>query len=90
MLTMGYLVYKCEECGRFLLSDGGSFLAHKKMQHQKSSYGKSKVVAIIESREKKYEFRDIPHDQREKWVKDNGTVKHKKVKGLDTEVYVIG
>jgi len=89
-LTMGYLVYKCEECSKFLLSDGGSFLAHKKMQHHKSGYGESKVVAIIKSREKKYEFRDTPQRQREKWIKDNGMVMHKKVKGSEKEVYVIG
>ena len=88
-LTMGYLVYRCEECSKFLLSDGGSFLAHKKMQHHKSSYGKSKVVAIIESREKKYEFRNTPQEQREKWIKDNGILKHKKLKESDIEVYVI-
>jgi hypothetical protein len=89
VFTMGYLVYRCEECVRFLLSDGGSFLAHKKMKHRMPGYGESRVVAIIESREKKYEFRDTPQEHREKWIKDNGMLKHVKLKGLDTEVYVI-
>ena len=89
VLSMGYLVYRCEECGKFLLSDGGSFLAHKKMQHNKPGYGKSKVVAIIESREKKYDFRDTPQEQREKWIKDNRMLRREKVKGSDTEVYII-
>jgi hypothetical protein len=86
---MGYLVYRCEECGKFLLSDGGSFLAHRKVHHNKQGYGKSKVVAVIERRDKKYEFRDIPKEQREEWIKNNGTLKRRRVKGTDTEVYVI-
>lgn len=89
VLRMGYLVYRCEECGKFLLSDGGSFLAHKKMQHHRSGYGESKVVAIIEGREKKYELRDTPQEQREKWIKDNGIAKQKTVKRSNMEVYVI-
>lgn len=86
---MGYLVYMCEECGKLLLSEGGSFLAHRKMQHNKQGYGESKVVAVIESREKKYEFRDVPKEQREEWIKNNGTLRRRRVKGSDTEVYVI-
>ena len=86
---MGYLVYRCEECGKFLLSDGGSFLAHRKAQHNKQGYGISKVVAVIESREKKYEFRDVPKEKREEWIKNNGTLSHMRVKGSDAKVYVI-
>lgn len=89
VMTMGYLVYRCEECGKLLLSDGGSFLAHKKMQHNKQGYGKSKIVVVIEGRAKKYEFRDTPQQQREKWIKDNGMLKHMRVKGSDAQVYVI-
>lgn len=86
---MGYSVYRCEECGKFLLSDGGSFLAHKKVQHNKNGYGESKVVAIIESRERKYEFRDTSQKQREDWIKKNGRVENRKVKGSTIKVYTI-
>jgi hypothetical protein len=57
---MGYSVYKCDECGKLILADGGAFLAHKKSKQNSPGYGKSKVVAIIPYKEKKYEFRDIP------------------------------
>ena len=57
---MGYSVYKCDECGKLILADGGAFLSHKKSKQNSPGYGKSKVVAIIPYKEKKYEFRDIP------------------------------
>jgi hypothetical protein len=83
---MGYKVYKCDECGFLILSDGGAFLAHKKTKHNLSGYGKSKVVAIIENREKKYEFRDVPQEKREEWIKTNGKLKpHKE----QEQVYMI-
>jgi len=72
---MGYSVYRCDECGALLLADGGAFLAHKKRKHGSSGYGGSKVVAVILSREKKYEFRDVPQEERWKWVKTNGVAK---------------
>ena len=83
---MGYLVYKCDECGKLILSDGGAFLAHKKSKHNSSGYGKSKVVAIILDKEKKYEFRDIPQEKREEWIKTNGVPKLLKE---NNHVYVI-
>jgi len=83
---MGYLVYKCDECGMLLLADGGAFLAHKKTKHDSPGYGRSKLVAVIADREKKHEFRDVPQAKRERWIKANGKLKPHK----DREyVYVI-
>jgi len=83
---MGYSVYTCDECGAILLADGGAFLAHKKTKHNSRGYGRSMVVAVIENREKKYEFRDVPQEKREEWIKTNGILKPmKERKG----VYVI-
>jgi hypothetical protein len=72
---MGYSVYRCDECDALLLADGGAFLAHKKTKHNSRGYGRSKVVAVIENREKKYEFRDVPQEKREGWIKTNGILK---------------
>jgi len=71
---MGYTVYECYECGALILSDGGAFLAHKKTRHNSRGYGKSNVLAVIQSREKKYEFRDIPQEKRMEWIKANGVL----------------
>lgn len=88
-MIVGYLVYRCDECGKLLLADGGAFLAHKKKQHNSQGYGESKVVAVIETREKKYEFRDTKQNQREEWLKKNGIIKHVRVRKSDVQVYVI-
>jgi hypothetical protein len=42
---------------------------HKKIAYRSGGYGESKVVATIESRSKKYEFRDVPQEEREIWIK---------------------
>jgi len=84
---MGYLVYRCDECGALILSDGGAFLAHKKTKHNSHGYGRSKVFAVIEDREKKYEFRDISQEKREKWIEANGKLKPYKEHEY---VYLIG
>ncbi len=90
---MGYYIYRCDECGLLILVDGGAFLAHKKTKHNSRGYGRSKVVAIINGREKKYEFRDAPQDKRMEWIKANGVLKPLKLKSLsreeDTYVYTI-
>ena len=72
---MGYLVYRCDECGALLLADSGAFLAHKKTKHDSRGYGGSKVVAMIARRERKYEFRDVPQEERWEWIKTNGVLK---------------
>lgn len=69
---MGYSVYRCDECGALLLADGGAFLAHKKRKHGSRGYGGSKVVAVILNRERKYEFRDVPQEERWEWIEANG------------------
>ncbi len=75
---MGYKVYRCDECGALLLADGGAFLAHKKTKHNSRGYGGSKVVVVITDRERKYEFRDVPQEKREEWIKANGKLKPQK------------
>lgn len=72
---MGYSVYRCDECGALLLADGGAFLAHKKRKHGSRGYGGSEVVAVILSRGRKYEFRDVPQEEKWKWIKTNGVAK---------------
>lgn len=89
MRTMGFVVYRCDECGKLILADGGAFLAHKKMQHDSRGYGKSMAVAVIESRERKYEFRDVPQEKRERWIKANGKLGRVTVRGSDVEAYVV-
>ena len=84
---MGYKVHKCDECGAVLLADGGAFLAHKKTKHNSRGYGGSKVVAVITDRERKYEFRDVPQEKREEWIKANGKLKPQKEHEY---VFVIG
>jgi hypothetical protein len=86
---MGFVVYRCDECGKLILADGGAFLAHKKMQHGSRGYGKSEPMAVIESRERKYEFRDVPQDKRERWIKANGTQREVTVRGADVKAYVL-
>lgn len=89
---MGYLVYKCDECGFLILADGGSFLAHKKTKHNSQGYGKSKLMAVIGSRERKYEFRDVPQEKREEWIKANGTLRPQasnSEKGKSDHIYVV-
>lgn len=86
---MGFVVYRCDECGKLILADGGAFLAHKKVQHGSRGYGKSQAVAVIESRERKYEFRDVPQEQRERWIKTSGTLERVKVRGSDAKAYVV-
>ncbi len=83
---MVYRIYKCDECDALILSDGGAFLAHKKTKHNSRGYGRSKVVAVITSRERKYEFRDVPQEKREEWIKANGKLKRHKEQEY---VYVI-
>lgn len=83
---MGYRVFRCDECGALILADGGAFLAHKRTRHRSRGYGRSKVVAIIADREKKYEFRDIQQEKREEWIKANGVLKPLKERQY---VYVI-
>lgn len=83
---MGYRVFRCDECGALILADGGAFLAHKRTKHGSRGYGRSKVVAIIADREKKYEFRDIQQEKREEWIKANGVPKPLKERQY---VYVI-
>jgi len=85
---MGYRVYKCDECGALILADGGAFLAHRKTKHNNRGYGKSKVVAIIADREKKYEFRDVAQEKREEWIKANGELKPQ-IKKSVAHIYVI-
>lgn len=86
---MGFVVYRCDECSKLILADGGAFLAHKKVQHGSRGYGKSEAVAVIEGREKKYEFRDVPQDERERWIRTNGTLKRVSVRGSDAKAYVV-
>lgn len=96
---MGYLVYKCDECGAVILADGGAFLAHKKKRHNSRGYGRSKIVAIIRGRERKYEFRDVAPEERERWIEANGVPKSLEAKSErehantsnneDDHVYVI-
>lgn len=83
---MGYSVCKCDEFGKLILADGGAFLAHKRTKHNSQGYGKSKIVAIILDKEKKHEFRDIPQEKREEWIKTNGVLKLLKE---NNHVYVI-
>lgn len=87
--NMGFVVYRCDECGKLILADGGAFLAHKKMRHGSRGYGKSKPLAVIESREKKYEFRDVPQHERERWIKANGKLRRVTVRGFDVKAYVV-
>jgi hypothetical protein len=87
---MGFVVYRCEICGKFILADGGAFLAHRKMQHSSRGYGESELVAVIGSRERKYEFRDVPQEQREQWIKTNGTLKTVSIRGSGVKVHVVG
>jgi len=84
---MGYKVYKCDECDVLLLADGGAFLAHKKTKHNSRGYGRSKVVAVIRDRKRKYEFRDVPQEKREEWIKANGKREPQKEHGY---IFVIG
>jgi hypothetical protein len=86
---MGFVVYRCDECGKLILADGGAFLAHKKMQHGSRGYGKSEPVAVIEGRERKYEFRDVPQDEREQWIKANGKLRRVTVRGSDVKARVV-
>lgn len=86
---MGYLVYKCDECCKLLLSDGEAFLAHKKTKHDIRGYGESKVIAVIEDGEKKYEFRDTPQEKRLEWIKTNGAMRPRRIKKVVQKVYVI-
>ncbi|MFB0569607.1 MAG: hypothetical protein ACETV0_08365 [Nitrososphaeria archaeon] len=72
---MEYWVFKCDECGAIMLADGGAFLAHRKTKHNRRGYGRSKAVAIIAGREKKYQFRDVPQKKRDEWIKANGVLK---------------
>jgi len=72
---VGYWVFKCDECGAILLADGGAFLAHRKTKHNRRGYGRSKAVAIIAGRDKKYQFRDVPQKKRDEWIKANGVLK---------------
>lgn len=83
---MGYSVYKCDECGKLILADGGAFLAHKKTKHNSRGYGNSKVVAIITNRKRKYEFRDVPQEEREQWIKTNGVLDSSRT---NENIYVI-
>ncbi len=84
---MGYRVYKCDECDALLSADGGAFLAHKKTKHNSHGYCRSKVVAVITDRKRKYEFRDVPQEKREEWTRVNGKLE---LQEENEYVYVIG